>query len=265
VKTLDFAGKVVPFDLPWPKGTGPGLFLGRLHLDGRVFGHFGIAGEGCYLAVFGVKRPEHGRPGSWRAEYAVVEERGDGGRRLHRLGQFHQSVMFMAEADRDERQQVDMLKKTDMPCAGRRPRWKASEAAWPFRDGMPFLFLGQLYVPETPTTRERFAWDETAYVFAFAGAGDELAVQIFLQDTSAQTAEEHYRLEEMMAEFEQHADNGETVRRLLKRGDRHFYDFLFEHPLLDQRLLEMIARDGATKSVRDRAGKELRRRPAGAK
>ena len=189
----------------------------------------------------------------------MLERATSGSPRAHHLAQYNHSIFHKAADDPCTSEAVDMLKKDQMPCASRRPHWKAHDASWPVHEGKPCLFLGQLYVPETPITRERFVWDEAVFVFA-SGASGVLLLQIYSEDMSAQTAEDHYRLEEMIAEFEAHPHDPSVVQPLIESGHRHFYEFLFDHPKLDQARLALVAQHGKTKTVRNRATKELRHR-----
>jgi hypothetical protein len=83
-------------------------------------------------------------------------------------------------------------------------------------------------------------------------------VQIFDQDTKAQTAEEHYRLEEMMGEFERNYRDLKSVEKLIKKGDKYFYEFLFDHKRINKDILNLMAEHAKTKNVRDQANKLLK-------
>ena len=256
---LDVHGTPVSWPLAWPEGLEAGVFLGALRVDETALERVGLNPHRIELEVFGARRPLASPSASWRAEYLVLERATSDAPRAHHLAQHNHSIFYKAADDPCTSEAADMLKKDNMPCASRRPRWKLSEASWPVFEGNPSLFLGQLYVPETPTTKERFGWDEAVFVFGSLVAG-VLRLQIYSEDMSAQTAEDHYRLEEMIADFEAHRHDPSVVRPLIESGDRYFYEFLFDHPKLDEATLALVAQHGKTKTVRNRATKELRRR-----
>ena len=258
-EVLDVHGKPAPCSLQWPEGLGAGVFLGKLRIDAAAIERLGLEPNTSELKLFGARRPCTTPPGSWRAEYLVDEQSTQGASRAHHLTQHGRSVFHTAPDDASTSAAVDMLKKEEMPCAGRRPRWKAGEASWPTSDGKPSLFLGQLYISETPTTKERFSWGEAVFVFASRTEGG-LQLQIYSEDMTAQTAEDHYRIEGMIAEFGANFPDVTVLQPLITSGDRYFYEFLFEHPKLDDATLALIAQHGKTKAVRNRAAKELRRR-----
>ncbi len=77
------------------------------------------------------------------------------------------------------------------------PAWKASEASWPTHEGTPMHFSGQMALPKTDVTSNFFSWRSTFFLF-YAESGDRSVYKIFEQETHAQTAEEHYELEEQL-------------------------------------------------------------------
>jgi hypothetical protein len=76
---------------------------------------------------------------------------------------------------------------------GEAPKWKGSEAVWPISDGKPMTFLGQVELPDCELTRRLLTWDIALFLFA---SGAELQFKVVEQDTTAQTAEDHYGLED---------------------------------------------------------------------
>jgi hypothetical protein len=54
-------------------------------------------------------------------------------------------------------------------------------------------FLGQVELPDSELTRRLLTWEITLFLFANVA---ELEFKVVEQDTTAQTAEEHYRNED---------------------------------------------------------------------
>jgi hypothetical protein len=121
-------------------------------------------------------------------EYFVAEQT-TGRWSLHRLLQ----SVSVTYSERDEK--ADYVPAVDVRdprslSLGEPPKWKVSEADWPTLDGKPMTFLGQVELPDSELTRRLLTWEIT--LFLFAGAA-ELEFKVVEQDTTAQTADEHYR------------------------------------------------------------------------
>ena len=51
-------------------------------------------------------------------------------------------------------------------CVGEFPNWLEPDSdPWPFYDGRPMVFIGQLPLIENQTTRDHLIWDAVVYVF----------------------------------------------------------------------------------------------------
>src|SRR2546426_11479573 len=83
----------------------------------------------------------------------------------------------------------------------RKPRWTEDEGEWPFVGLTPTLFIAQTHVPGTPVTAGLL---DGEMVFLFAGKlADAIEYKILCQECGQQTAEAHYRAEELRAAYEQ--------------------------------------------------------------
>jgi len=131
-------------------------------------------------------------------EYFAIDENTDGGWNVHRLRQRGHSVLY---SDRNENDQDYVAaKEIDDPIGlslDKPPAWKLWVAEWPTCEGKPMLFLGQVKPPENDVTRELLNWITTIYLFC-AVTSKEMRYKIAEQDRGAQTAEEHYELEEKL-------------------------------------------------------------------
>ena len=50
-------------------------------------------------------------------------------------------------------------------CIGKRPRWVQDLPEWPFHEGKPMVFIGQMKVPSNSTARQVAAPGEVLYIF----------------------------------------------------------------------------------------------------
>lgn len=73
------------------------------------------------------------------------------------------------------------------------PRWKVAAAVWPTSGGVPMTFLGQVDLPDTELTRRLLTWATSVFVFATASLPHRF--KVVEQDTTAQSAGEHYAYE----------------------------------------------------------------------
>jgi hypothetical protein len=141
-------------------------------------------------------------------EYYIVDRSAGGDWEIHRL---HQRGSPGTVAYAEVNDSADDLPATEIDdvaslSSGRPPAWKATEASWPTYRGSPMRFLGQIDLPETEITRNWLASGQTVYLFA-ANEPDTTHYKIFMQQTSTQTAEEHYALEE---ELERRSESAES-------------------------------------------------------
>jgi hypothetical protein len=131
-------------------------------------------------------------------EYYAIDERPTDGWNVQRLRQRGHVVY----SDRDE-DQPDCIpaKEVDDPVGlsiQKPPAWKLWVADWPTCDGKPMLFLGQVKPPKNEVTEELLEWVCTLYLFC-AEAAEGMRFKLVTQDRGAQTAEEHYELEEQLS------------------------------------------------------------------
>lgn len=124
-------------------------------------------------------------------EYFVAEQT-TGHWSLHRLQQSVSVTYSECDEEADYVPAVDVHDPSAFALA-EPPKWNVSSAVWPTSDGTPMMFLGQLELPDSELTRRLLTW-ETA-LFLFASGDRELQFKLVEQDTTAQSAEEHYRHE----------------------------------------------------------------------
>jgi len=168
------------------------------------------------------------------------------------------SIMYKSASDKtDNYECVDMLKKKDILYLHRPPKWKASDASIPKYNEKLFYFSTQFYIPENKTSKTHLGWDETLYVFLYATENDKLLVEVFIQDTSGQTAEDHYKLEEMMAEYDASYNKPDKVHQLLKKGDKYFHEYVLEHKRTNRQTLENLLTFAKTKKMETEVRKRL--------
>lgn len=257
--------KEEPLDLGFPnpeiKGI-PTLFIGKIILGQEELEKLEskIPRE---LYFFGavVKTGEvHFKYGELkRLELMLVEKNLETKESIHYHLTQHNTIMYKITSDKtDDYECVDMLKKKDILYLHRAPKWKASEASIPKYKEKLFYFSTQFYIPENNTNREHLGWDETLYVFLYATETDKLLVEVFIQDTSGQTAEDHYRLEDMMAEFDASYNNPDKVHQLLKKGDKYFHEYVMEHKRTNRQTLESLLTFAKTKKMATEITKRLK-------
>jgi len=259
---MDLQGKDPQLDIPWPSIKGrQAIFIERIALtrsEAEVLGSH--AARELYLFGAGVKTGEvHPQYGELeRIELLVIEKPENGKETIaHALAQ-HDSAMYRREDASDDYACVDMLKKKDIRFLRRLPKWKASDASIPRHDGQLYHFLTQVYLPETPTTRQYLTFSQSLFLFVCIAEHDELHVQIFAQDTSQQTAEDHYRLEAQMVRFDRHRDDMHIVSAMIEGGSKLIQAYILEHPEVNGQALALLAEHGKTKAIRDGAAKKAR-------
>lgn len=194
-------------------------------------------------------------------EFVVVEKKLETDELIyHHLAQ-HRSVMYKRDFDDTEEECVDMLTldKVAMPYLKRKPKWKISEASIPTYNGNLFYFDSQIYIPENSTTTKCLGtWEETFYIFLYVTEEDELLIQIYTQETSVQTAEDHYKLEIEMGEFDRNYGNIEVVDKLIKKGDRFLHDYIINHKKTNNEILELLLKYGKSKKFKKEVTKRLK-------
>lgn len=239
----------------------PSVLIGRMALSVEDMRRLG--GEAAReLFVFGAKVPMPSDPRfgeSWRNEFSVIEALPGEAAREHRLAQ-RGTIMFLAQGEADRYEMVDMLAPGDIRFLHRRPGWKASEASIPLGENGLYHFVRQFYVGETASAIEYFGAGSSIYVFLEARPDDRLSVQLFVQDMSDQTAEDHYRLEAMMAQFDRHRGDSEKVRKLIREGDRHFHAYVMDAANVQRETLEYLLKHVRSKREQGQVLKLLKAR-----
>ncbi|UFH51284.1 hypothetical protein [Pseudomonas sp. KNUC1026] len=256
---VNMHGEDPMLDIPWPQIQGnQAVFIERITLaqaDLEILGSQ-IERE-LYLfggTVFtGEVHPRYGR--LQQVHYLVIEKQLHNGALIYHPLSQNEGVMFSRKGEDTERACVDMLKKKDILFLRRPPKWKASEASIPACNGQLFHFCSQVYLPETATNRNYLTFVTTVFLFVHVLERDELRVQVFAQDTSEQTAEDHYRLESQMMRFEQEYNDTAVVLQLVKAGNKLLHEYLLNHPNAGKHTLELLAEYGKTKALKAEAAK----------
>jgi hypothetical protein len=176
----------------------------------------------------------------------------------HHLAQFNYSIMYKRKFDKTTSESVDMLKKKDILYLNKPPRWKASEASIPKYKNKLFYFCTQIYLPENKTTKQYLIWGATLFIFLFVTERDELLVQVFEQDTSQQTAEDHYQLEALMGEFEENYKNIDIVKKIIKKGDKYLHEYILNHKRTDKQIWELLLEYGKSKAFKTEVSKRMK-------
>lgn len=252
-------------DLGFPNpqiGENPTLYIGKVVLGDDEVNKLNLSTKRD-LFIFGavVKTGEvHFQYGELkRLELIVVEHNLDTNMISQRhLAQFNNSIFWKVDGEETLGEAADMVKKKDIPCLKNPPRWKASEASIPTKDSKLFCFAQQIYAPENKTSKEFGIFRETLYIFLYGEVDDRLLVQIFLQDTSAQTAEDHYKLEGWIADFEKYYKNLETVEELIKQGDKFFHEYILASKKRNQHILKILLKYAKTKAMKSQIEKQLK-------
>lgn len=251
---VDIKGRSLSVDVPVPElGGKEAVFIEKIELSSAEMKRLGSE-AGRVLHVFGalVKTGEiHPDFGELkRFELAVVESKeGRVDSILHHLAQ-HDTVMYKRDTDRTGEQCADMLTRQEIKFLRRPPRWKVSDASVPECQGELFHFCRQIYIPENKTTRQNMTWGCSLFLFVFVNSQDELLVQVFQQDMSEQTAEDHYRLEEMMMEFDQHYQDSGRVGKLIEKGDKFFHEYVLNHERVNGWMLGLLLENARTKAFK---------------
>ena len=135
-----------------------------------------------------------------------------------------------------------------------RPRWAEDEGAWPFWRHKPLVFIGQTHLTENPATRNHLTWGCMVYLFA-GQTGEQMEFKIVEQQVGIQTAEQHYRAEELMGQFASNPMDIQVIRHCVEEGDRFVHEFILHHRRVTESALKLLACKGANKEIRDAAAK----------
>jgi hypothetical protein len=138
-----------------------------------------------------------------------------------------------------------------------RPRWAQDEGEWCFIGGKPMIFLGQTSVPEGKDTPQGAPTGEMIYLF-FDQTASGREFKVISQTCGEQTAEDHYRLEEQLARFHQLGGTPQAANELVKKGDKWAHRFLLDRPDLAKATLELLARHGAARELKEQAKARLK-------
>lgn len=207
------------------------------------------------LEVFAAKVPYplRGYPDAWRAHYWLREVLEDGTVFDHHLAQRQDSTMYVVPGhEKHGATAVDMLGRKKLKCLKIKPRWKRSDAFIPLTaQGEMMTFVKQLTVPK------RFAQLGSLFFFAHAADGPALSWTVFQQDMTLQTAEDHYRMEEQVAEFEVNRKDLDRVTALIRAGDSYFHEYVLESPFSTPEILNVLMRFAKTKAMRAAVQKKL--------
>lgn len=256
---IDMNGKDPMLDIPWPEIQGnQAVFIERITLEQADLEILGSQIE-RELYLFGGTvdtgrvDPEYGA--LWRVDYLVVEKQLNSGALIYHPLSQNEEVMYSRKGEDARPVCVDMIKKKDILFLRRPPRWSASEASIPTCNGQMFHFCSQVYLPQTPTNRKYLTFVTTVFLFVHVLEQDELRVQIFAQDTSEQTAENHYRLESQMMRFDESYGDATVVLQLIRAGNKLLHEYLLNHPKAGKNTLELLAEHGKTKALKAEAAK----------
>jgi hypothetical protein len=138
-----------------------------------------------------------------------------------------------------------------------RPRWMDDEGEWPAFLGQQMLFVGQTAVPDNEVAQEYSLADEMIYVFAGWSEG-ETEFKLLSQEVGAQTAEQHYLTEELMALYLRSPKDSKIVRRCVDEGDQYVHEILLAQADLKPDALKLLSRKGANKTIREKAKSRLK-------
>jgi hypothetical protein len=151
--------------------------------------------------------------------------------------------------------------RPDFQHLGRMPRWAEGEGDWPFVDGHPMLFLAQTMIPRNATNETHLTFDAMLYLFVGL-RGDSTVCKLCVQSVGIQTAEAHYRLEELMDLYNARPRDPKVVHKVVTEGDRFFHEHLLNDPNLPAATLTLLAKHAANKELRTRAAQRLRKMTA---
>lgn len=130
-------------------------------------------------------------------EFFVVEERNGIIGHTQRLLQ-QTNVTFVDEFGEEEEDAVvaTSVKNASSLWLASPPSWKVSGAMWPTYNGLPMRFIGQVALDESDVARSHFSWGFDVFLFD-AWRANRRIYKIVQQQRDLQTAEEHYRDEQI--------------------------------------------------------------------
>ncbi|MDR2905756.1 MAG: hypothetical protein LBU73_07375 [Helicobacteraceae bacterium] len=253
----------VEIDISNPEiGGNPSVYIGKISIGENELKTLNSSiHRELYIFGASVKTGEtHPKFGELkRLELMVVEKKLETNEIIyHHLAQYNHSVMYKREFDKTTYECVDMLKKKDILYLNKPPLWKASEASIPKCGEKLFRFCTQIYLPENNTTKQYLTCGATLFIFLFVKEQDELLVQVFAQDTSEQTAEDHYKLEALMGDFEKNYADIDKVEKIIKKGDKNLHDYILNHKRTNKQILELLFEYGSSKAFKNEVNKRIK-------
>lgn len=258
---INIKGKEENLEFPNPIiGNTPTIYIGKIELKDNSLSQLNLQ-TNRILYIFGalVKTGEvHFQFGELkRNEFIVIEQNLTNNEIIKRhLAQFN-SVFYKQEYEKNGGVDVDMLQKKNILYLENPPKWKSSEASIPKEGDQLFYFSKQFYIPANKVSRQYIGCGETIYVFIHGAENDQLYVQFFCQDTSEQTAEDHYKLESLMSDFENDYKDLGKVEELIKQGDKYFHEYILNHKKSNRDILLILIKYVKTKKMKTEIEKKL--------
>lgn len=252
---------VWPCEPIWPTLDGaPMPFIHQWHLTSGAGNHREAVETPTWLRsmhvlLFGGRRPCPEYNG-FTVEYEVLAVDESQSISRHHLAQ-RQSTPWCESGGVDEPERLDMMsKKQAVPFLFQKPKWRRSEAEWPTAHGELMLFIGQVFTPENDITSEYLSSD-MLYLFAAGSDTGGLQFAMTVMDVSEQSAEDHYKTEELMLALESTGWSREAVEGAVQQGDAYTHEFMLEHVDVTEQALVELARGGRNQQIRKAAQKRL--------
>jgi hypothetical protein len=177
------------------------------------------------------------------------------------------STLFTQAGEPDHDQHVDMMQrhKKPMPCLVRSPRWKVGggNGKWGHLEERPMIFIGQIYLRENDLMRKVLTYGCSLFLFAGEDKTKTIHFKLYFQETSAQSAEDHYALEAMMSAFDRAPADREVILKCIDMGTeqgvgKQVHEYILNHARVSAVALELLAEQGANKQIRTKAQQMLR-------
>ena len=119
------------------------------------------------------------------------------------------------------------------------------------------LYVSQVFLRENPVAREYLTWDTMLYLFI--GCDNGLSeVKIYEQHTGEQTAEDHYKTEELIGEYLNNPNDADVIKKCVEHRDKYLHQFLLEQQNISADALKLLAAKSYNKSIRNDAAKRLK-------
>lgn len=235
----------------------PSILLGQLQIsveEAKVIGAISARSINIFGAKVNTGQVWKGIA-LFRNELLVVDDTGEI-QTKYQLAQRRHCV-YSASGDEVCEEDGDMFDIRKIRCLHRPPQWKHASANIPMDGDETFFFLGQFFAKNSMLVNQYFGSDQSIYLFALAN-GDILRFQAFMQDTTEQTAEDHYRLEEQMMAFDRDYKNIEKVAALSRAGDKYLYQYIADHKRSGKEILDLLLQYAETKKMKQQIIKRLK-------